>query len=444
MEETIRQCAIVIIGASGDLAKRKLIPALHNIFLQGKLDSSCIVIGSGRSAFDDESFRARFDVSEGFRKILFYHQYIPGLRSFIHAKGTFSRIVFFLAQPPLAYGPTARELHAEGFGNETSIIIEKPFGYDFHSSRALNSEIASCFSESQVFRIDHYLAKEAVQNIMVFRFANSLLNPVWNSRHIESIQINALEDTGITERGAYFDKAGSIRDMIQNHLMQLLCLITMEAPVSLDATDVKHQKVCVMRSMRIDACHRFQYDGYRNEKGVSPISTTETFAEIKLSINNFRWFGTPVYIRTGKAVHRRGTEIGIRFKALPQILYNTAGELPPNQIIFKIQPAEGIILDISTKIPGTNEQQVTQTNMNFCYRDSFRSTIPEAYQRLLYDALRGDHTLFVSAEETEAAWYLLRDVLDRGEVYSYSQGQIPPGKLGVDWIPFDRYKTFCA
>jgi glucose-6-phosphate 1-dehydrogenase len=440
---TIQNCAIVILGASGDLAKRKLIPALNALFLQGKLCGHVAIVGSGRSAFTDDEFRSTFNVSNEFRKHIYYHQYIPGLKEYLEKIGPFGKVIFFLSQPPVAYGPTARELFAEGFRENISLIIEKPFGYDYESARALNSELTSCYKESQLFRIDHYLAKEAVQNIMVFRFANLLFNPVWNSQHIESIQINALENIGIVERGGYFDKSGIVRDMVQNHLLQLLALLTMEAPVSLDADDIKTQKLNILKSIKIQNIYRYQYDGYRQERGVNPESTTETFAELQLTINNMRWAGMPVYIRTGKNVHRKGTEIGVRFKSLPNVLFNENNAIEPNQIIFKIQPAEGIIVDIATKMPGTDEQ-ISQTFMNFCYRDNFSNENPEAYQRLLFDALRGDHTLFVNAQETETAWHLFDKHLDKGEVATYAIGKLPVSKLPVNWIDFDKYVPFCS
>jgi glucose-6-phosphate 1-dehydrogenase len=439
----IDKCAVIILGASGDLSKRKLVPALEALYKQKKLCEGSVIIGSGRSSFTDEEFRSRFPIDLEFAKYIFYHQYIQGLKSYIYSKGTFDRIVFFLSLPPVAYGPTIRELIDEGFEKEISVIIEKPFGYDYASSKALDNELNTYLKESQIYRIDHYLAKEAVQNIMVFRFANSLFNPVWNSSCVESIQISALEKEGIVERGTYFDGAGIIRDMIQNHLLQLLSILTMEPPVSLKADDIKAQKVSVLRTFRIEECYRYQYDGYLKEKDIQSNSKTETFAEMRLSINNFRWTGVPVFIRTGKAAHRRGTEIGIRFKKIPNILFNEEGNLTPNQIIFKIQPAEGIILDIHSKIPGTDDQ-ITQTNMNFCYRDSFNTNIPEAYQRLLFDVLRGDHTLFVSSAETETAWKLVDGILDKGSVDVYDPGYLPQSKLGVNWIDFDKYVSFCS
>lgn len=440
----LSSCAIVIMGASGDLTRRKLVPALNELYRKGKIDDSNVIIGSGRTHFDHQSFRSRFDVDESFAKIMFYHQHISGLKSFIQSKcGSFSRVIVFLSQPPSAYGATTRQLISEGFGSETSIVIEKPFGYDLDSAREINKQIGVSFSEKQIFRIDHYLAKEAVQNLMVFRFANSIFFPVWNSHYIESIQINALESEGVVERGGYFDRSGIIRDMVQNHLLQLLSLLTMEAPVTLDAEDIRRQKINLLRSLRITGCNRYQYRGYRQEKAVASDSMTETFAEISLRIDNFRWAGIPIFIRSGKALHRRGTEIGLRFRKLPGTLYNDSGTVKPNQIIFKIQPSEGIIIDLSAKTPGA-KGLISGTHMNFCYRDSFADEVPEAYQLLIYDVLKGDHTLFVSAEETETAWSLIQDYLDKGDLGYYDFGSKPPGQFQTDWIDFDSYTGICT
>ncbi|MBA7677777.1 Glucose-6-phosphate 1-dehydrogenase [subsurface metagenome] len=439
---SISNSAIVILGASGDLARGKLIPALAKLYEKGDIDSSSLIVGSGRSSFNNETFRSRFDILKEFSELLYYHRGISGLKRFIMQKGSFSRIIFFMALPPSVYAATAEELSREGFGEESILIIEKPYGNDYNSANKLNVEIKSFFDESQIFRIDHYLAKEAVQNILVFRFANSLFYPVWNSRYIESIQINAFESFGVENRGAYFDKAGIIRDMVQNHLMQLLSLTTMEAPVSLEAEDIRVQKISLLKAVSFSESYRYQYNGYRDEKDVADGSTIETYAELKLSINNFRWIGMPVYIRVGKALNRRGTEIGIRFKPLPRLLFNEKGDIPPNIIIFKIQPAEGIILDVSSKIPGS-DMRITNTNMNFCYRDSFDQEIPEAYQRLLLDALRGDRTLFVSAEESELSWKKIGDFLDKGEVKIYPGGTVPESSFNIEWIDFEKYGAVC-
>ena len=263
---------------------------------------------------------------EDFAELLYYHQGLAGVKDFIFSLKEFERVIIFFSLPPKVYGETAAELSGEGFSKETTLIIEKPFGYDIESARELNRDLQHYFDELQIFRIDHYLAKEAVQNILVFRFANALFYPVWNSRYIESIQINALEDIGVEDRGAYFDGAGIIRDMVQNHLMQLLCLLTMEAPVTLEAEEIRNQKMQVLKALEVKRWAKLQYKGYLDEKGVPEGSRTETYAELELTINNFRWTGIPIYVRTGKAVGRKGTEIGIRFKQGPKLLYNNDGD----------------------------------------------------------------------------------------------------------------------
>ncbi len=438
----VSHSAIVILGASGDLAKRKLIPALATLFEQGEIDHTNVIIGSGRSEYTDAAFRARFDIPGDFASLLFYYAGVTGLKKFIESKGRFDQIVVFMALPPSVYSLRAKELADEGFRDETRLIIEKPFGYDYASARQLNDQLHEVYDEKQIFRIDHYLAKEAVQNILVFRFANTLFDPIWNSRQIESIQLSAFETIGVEDRGEYFDTAGTIRDMAQNHLMQLLCLMTMEAPVSLEAEEIRAQKINVLKTISIDSVYRFQYEGYRKERGVRPDSTTETFAEIKLYINNFRWTGMPVYIRVGKELNRKGTEIGIQLKPLPKLLFNQDGRVQANRVIFKIQPAEGIILDLSSKTPGS-ENRLAQTTMKFCYETEFDVEIPEAYQTLLLDALRGNKTLFVSAQETEMSWQKYADFLDKGEIDFYKPGAPPKTKLDVNWIDFERYGSAC-
>ncbi|MBD3344205.1 MAG: glucose-6-phosphate dehydrogenase [Chitinivibrionales bacterium] len=437
-----KNIAIVVLGASGDLAKRKLIPALSRLYEKNEIDNCTAIIGSGRSEFDDTSFRNRFDISPEFARLLSYHRGMKGLKEYIEKKGNFSRIIFFMAIPPVAYASTAEELAAEGFGPNSYLIIEKPFGYDYQSAHTLNHRLARHFDETHIFRIDHYLAKEAVQNILVFRFANSLFYPVWNSKYIDSIQIQAFETLGVENRGAYFDNSGIIRDMIQNHLIQLLCLLTMEAPVSLDAEDVRNQKINILKSIEVRDCCRYQYLGYLDEKGVAPDSTTETYAEMKLSINNFRWAGTPIHIRTGKALNRKGTEIGLKFKKVPRLLFNAADILEPNKIVFKIQPSEGIVIDTISKTPGGGIQ-LSNANLAFCYRNSFKAEIPEAYQRLLLDAIRGDRTLFVGAEETEVSWKKFEPSLGKGKLKYYRKGEVPGPGLTDDWIDFEKYISVC-
>jgi glucose-6-phosphate 1-dehydrogenase len=435
--------AIVILGASGNLTRKKLIPALYQLHRKGLLAGCGRIIGEGRTQFTDEQFRAQVGVRDDFAKLVVYHQGVKGLKKYLSSMGAVSRIIFFFALPPSVYGSTAKELVDEGFGRESSIIIEKPFGSDYASALSLNGELSRYFDESRIFRNDHYLAKDAVQNILVFRFANSLFHPVWNSGYIESIQINAFEEATVSDRAQYFDKAGILRDMVQNHLMQLLCLLTMEPPLTLDADDIRQRKMDVLRSLTVTQCHRWQYDGYRNEPGVSPDSETETFAELSLEINNFRWAGTPIYIRTGKALPRTGTEIGVRFRALPRYLYNEKGTLPQNTIVFLIQPRAGMFLGLSSKTPGM-DIRLSDTNMQFCYNKAFVFEKPEAYQKLLLDALEGDHTLFVGGRETELSWRVLEPVLDAGPCRLYPQKTVPESGLGIEWIDFDKYESACA
>ncbi len=434
-----KKSAIVILGASGDLARRKLIPALLRLCQSGQLEQSSVIIGSGRSALTDEGFRTLFDVPDRFATRLFYHQGIAGLKKYLADKGDFSRIIVFFALPPHVYSDTARELAREGFGAETSIIVEKPFGSDYSSAVAINKELGRYFSESNIYRNDHYLAKEAVQNILVFRFSNYLFYPVWNNHYIESIQINAFEKQGVEMRSQYFDRAGILRDMVQNHLMQLVCLMTMEAPISLSANDISDKKIEILRSINIDECYRYQYDGYRLEQGVDTQSETETYAEIKLHINNLKWAGVPIYIRCGKALDRDGTEIGVRFKRMPIDFFKKQGSNAQNAIVFLIQPQAGIILGISSK-GRSADSPLKNAKITFCYNDS---SIPEAYQQLLIDAIRGDHTLFVRAQEAELAWKLLDGFLDKGILGHYKGKTLPASHFDIEWIDFENFKGNC-
>ena len=443
MSMPVSDSAIIILGASGDLAKRKLIPALERLFHKKEIDDTCRVIGSGRTPFSHDEFRAHFDRDKEFSKLLYYHQGMEGIRDFVFSLKEFKRVIIFFSLPPKVYAHTAAELHKEGFRDEATLIIEKPFGYDLESARKLNADLQRYFHELQIFRIDHYLAKEAVQNILVFRFANAVFYPIWNSRYIDSIQINALEDIGVEDRGAYFDGAGIIRDMVQNHLMQLLSLLTMEAPINLEAEEIRIQKMQILKALEIKRWAKMQYRGYHDEKGVPEDSRTETYAELEMTINNFRWTGIPIYVRTGKAVHRKGTEIGIRFKPGPNLLYNTEGQIPPNQIIFNIQPDAGIVMDFIAREPG-GSGRISSTNMTFCYSSSFLDAeIPEAYQRLLLDAIKGDRTLFVSAEETELSWEKFTPTLQQETPGIYERGALPASPLGIDWIDFDKYGSAC-
>ncbi len=436
--------AIIILGASGDLAKRKLVPALDRLFMQKHIDTDSVIIGEGRSALTDDDFRVKSTCCPEFKNIMFYHQGLTGLKALVDSKGDFEQTVIFMALPPKAYGSTAKALAEDGFGKEVVLVVEKPFGYDYNSAETLNSDLTSNFDESQIFRIDHYLAKEAVQNILVFRFANAIFDPIWNSHYVESIQINAFEDLGVEGRGAYFDTSGIIRDMVQNHLIQLLALLTMEAPVTLAAEDIRQQKLNILRRLKVKEWGKFQCDEYRSEEGIDPKSMTETFAAIRMEINNRRWSGVPIYLRAGKYQNRKGTEIGVRFKKLPPNLFNEHNDIAQNQIVFKIQPAEGIIVDLSSKVPGS-EQRITSTTMKFCYVDHFKNDpIPEAYTRLLLDAIKGDKTLFVSAEESEVSWQKFDGcIADKSDLQFHKRGEIPHVDFEEDWINFELYGSIC-
>lgn len=434
---------LVIAGATGDLSKTKLIPALNLLETKGLLGQVKGIIGTGRTPLSHEEFKALFpETGESFRDKLYYYQGWTGLKQWLNRTFQPQTILFFLSLPPSVYENTAESIREEGFGPESRIVIEKPFGFDLESSRRLNNKLVSLFQEDQIYRIDHYLAKDAIQNILVFRFTNTLFQPVWNNRYIESIQINATETSGIRNRGPYFDKAGILRDMIQNHLTQLLCLLTMEAPASLKPEDIIAEKISILKTLKVKETYRAQYEGYRSEKGVSGDSQTETWAELELSIDNFRWSGVPVFIRTGKAASRNGIEIGIQFKKQPSILYNKEGQLEPNRIIFKVQPHAGIIIDISSKVPG-GDFHITNANMAFCYRDITRERIPDAYLKLLLDALSGDRTLFVTAPENELSWAAYEPVLDKAPLMIYPKGMEPTSQFCTRLIDFARYESYC-
>ncbi len=440
---SVSKTAIVILGASGDLAHRKLIPAIVRLYEQNIIEKSCCVLGSGRSNFNDESFRKTISLPRGFQSLFYYHRGMQGLHDRVLSLGDFEQIIVFMALPPRVYGSTAEELYNQGFRGKVRLIIEKPFGSDLESARTLNSKLKEFYSEKQIYRIDHYLAKEGIQNILVFRFANNIFYPLWNNGYIESIQISAFEELGVESRGAYFDKSGIIRDMVQNHMFQLLALLTMEAPVSLDPEEIRIQKMAILKALEIRECCIQQYEGYRSEPKVSEDSETETYAEMKLEINNFRWSGMPIYIRTGKAAGEKMTTIAITLKEVPRLLFNKEGNLKQNRILIKIQPDSSIIIDHSTKIPGS-DMGITSTDMDFCFSSGRGQDIPDAYEKLLQDALKGDQTLFVSAEETELSWEKIGPYLDQGNPRLYRRGQIPRTELDAQWVDMSQYTGRCT
>ncbi|MFQ5576846.1 MAG: glucose-6-phosphate dehydrogenase [Anaerolineae bacterium] len=443
---------IVIFGASGDLTYRKLIPALYNNFHKGRLPQPARIVGFARRPWDNDFFAAR--LQEGTRQFsptLFNPQtwdafaqtlhYFQGnldaaddyqkLRLFLQTleQGPAHRL-YYLATAPKFYGPAARHLGAAGMADQAegwrNIVVEKPFGRDLASAQALNRAIHAVFNEGQVYRIDHYLGKETAQNIIFFRFANTIFEPVWNRRYVKNVQISVTESVDIGHRAGYYDRAGVLRDMFQNHLLQLLTLIAMEPPASLDADAVRNEKAKVLSAIRPVApagVVRAQYRGYCEAPGVAPNSGTATYAALKLHIDNWRWQGVPFYLRSGKALRRKHTEITIQFQAPPDIMFNLAQSdgFTPNTLSICVQPDEGIHLKFETKVPDSVRES-RSVDMEFHYRDSFGDrALPDAYERLLLDALKGDASLFARSDEIELAWRLIDPILAAVEA-----GTAPP------------------
>ncbi len=445
---------MVIFGASGDLAKRKLLPAIYSLYHKGLLPKDFTVLGYARSDYDDESFRQRAyegvveygddDVDDAtwneFAQGLFYvagaydseadfqrlHQRIGEIDDL---RDTDGNRLFYLATPPAVYETIATQLGAVNLVSPSSescwtrLVVEKPFGHDLKSAHDLNEHLLSIFNEDQIYRIDHYLGKETVQNILVFRFANGIFEPIWNRNYVDNVQITVSESIGVEQRGGYYDKSGALRDMVQNHMLQLVSLTAMEPPVAFDAKAVRDQKVNLLRSIRPlkpedvkDFVVRAQYTagvlgkeeipGYRDEEGVTDDSTTETYVAWKLEIDNWRWNGVPFYLRTGKALPQKVSEIVITFRRVPHLVFQSTDgmeRLSRNVLVIRIQPNEGISLKMNAKQPGPSVKLQT-VNMDFDYGASFGGNPPDAYQRLLLDVILGDSTLFTRRDEVEVAW----------------------------------------
>jgi glucose-6-phosphate 1-dehydrogenase len=456
-------CVLVIFGASGDLTRRKLVPALWSMFQSRVLPEPFAVVGVGRSEMSHEQFRARMReaiadfarvqppsqrVWDRFSQALFYHvgdtddaALYDGLGREIakieRERGTGGNRLFYLATPPSIYSTIVTRLGAanlsrppDGSSGWVRIIIEKPFGRDLASSRSLNQVVTSVFAEEQVYRIDHYLGKETVQNILVFRWANGIFEPLWNRNHVDHVQITVGESIGVEGRGAYYEEAGALRDMIQNHILQLLCLVAMEPPVTFDAGPVRDEKTKVMHAIRpipADEVDRLavrgQYGpgfvggqrvvGYREEQGVSADSITETYAALRLEVENWRWAGVPFYLRTGKRLAKRASEIAVQFKRTPHLVFRRNPEIlaERNLLVLRIQPDEGMSLTFGAKLPG-QDLRVQSVEMDFDYHRAFGGEPPEAYERLLLDAMKGDATLYARGEWVDLAWELLTPVLD--------------------------------
>lgn len=460
-ERAAEPCAIVIFGASGDLTKRKLVPALYSLATQNLLAGGVSVLGTGRTPLTHEAFRsemreavnqfsetASLDTAlwESFAAGLFYtptdtkkpetyETLKDSLANIDRERGSAGNRLFYLSTPPSLYSDIIRLLGATGLnstpgGGWIRIIIEKPFGHDLQSARALNREVLEVFAEDQVYRIDHYLGKETVQNIMVLRFANGIFEPIWNRRYIEHVQITAAESLGVEDRGGYYDTAGAYRDMLENHLLQVLAHVAMEPVATMEANAVRDEKTKVVRAIRPIMAEeigkfavRGQYGeglvggepvkGYRQEGNVNSESNTETYAAVKFLIDNWRWADVAFYLRSGKRLPKRVTEVAIQFRRAPHLLFKRAagGHLEPNALILRIQPDEGISLNFSAKMPG-QAISIRPVKMDFQYGTSFGKKVPEAYERLLLDAMIGDSTLFARGDMVEVGWELAMPILE--------------------------------
>jgi len=463
-------CTVVIFGGSGDLARRKLLPALYNLALDGLLPASA-VIGFSLNELDGEQYRkfaregaerfSRRPVEEAawgdFQRVL---DYVPGsftdpaayarLKARIEAveqnHGLPGNRIFYLSIPPSLIGTCTEQLRAAHLVSSpddprfTRVIAEKPIGRDLGSARQVNETLAHVLDERQIYRIDHYLGKETVQNLLVLRFANSFLEPLWNHKYVDHVQITVCEEEGIGTRSVYYEEAGALRDMVQNHILQTLCLTAMEPPRSLDPDVVRSAKLEVLKSLRpLDEAEversivRAQYGpgthhgesvpGYRREEGVRPDSTTETYVALRLFVDNWRWAGVPFYIRTGKRMPKRASEIAVQLKDVPQILFNTgASPLAPNVISIRIQPDEGMSLRLCSKLPGPRVR-IFPVRMDFRYGSTFGEASPEAYERLLLDVMAGDATLFMRRDAVEASWSWITPIQTAWE------------RSGARWLP---------
>lgn len=463
----------VIFGASGDLTSRKLIPALYTLFRRRRLDPQLHVVGFSRTVYSDEAWRARLeettrayaagafdgDAWREFAQRLSYH---PGdiaqpddfrllAERLDRLDGGSARRAYYLATAPQFYEPAVEHLGRVGLADDDAaprrLVVEKPFGSDAASARQLNESIHRVFRESQVYRIDHYLGKETVQNLLVLRFANAIFEPVWNRNYIDHVQITVAEEVDVGSRAEYYDDAGVVRDMMQNHLLQLLMIAAMESPVRYEADAIRNEKVKVLHAIRpMDAeavarrTFRGQYRGYAASPGVPRTSRTATFAAIQLCIDNWRWQGVPFYLRSGKAMSCRTTQIVIQFREPPQKLFGDGrqGWGDGNRLVIQVQPAEGIQLHFQTKVPDAG-MKLRQTDLDFDFRREFRSRLPEAYERLLLDAVEGDASLFARADEVEAAWKICDPILeawqaaDRPTLFMYDPGCWGPPECS-DWL----------
>jgi glucose-6-phosphate 1-dehydrogenase len=459
-ERRVSSCALVIFGANGDLTRRKLVPALYRLAYERRLPAGFAVLGISRTPLTDEAFRARMRESvarfledtpfeeelwAGFSRGLFY---VPGdvadsglyprlaqrLAEVEPERRTGGNVLFYLATQPSQYAPAAEGLGAAGLARGDGwrrLVVEKPFGHDSASARELNARLQRVFAESDIYRIDHYLGKETVQNILAFRFSNGIFEPLWNRRYVNHVQITAAESIGVEGRGGYYEEAGALRDMVQNHLLQVMATVGMEPTASYEPNAVRDERAKLLRSIRILRLEDVpccavagQYarariggadaPGFREEPGVNPESQVDTYAAVTLFVDNWRWAGVPFYLRTGKRLPRRVTDIAIQFNAAPHLPFQeppNSDHLAPNLLILRIQPEEGISLRFLSKQPGAG-MKLRPVSMDFNYGSSFGARQPWAYETLLLDAIAGDSTLYIRQDAVEASWAVVQPILD--------------------------------
>jgi glucose-6-phosphate 1-dehydrogenase len=464
-------CVVVIFGVTGDLTHRKLVPALYNLAREGDLPERFALIGTSTSVTGADKFRT--DLHDSVAKYSrtkpideeVWKKFAAPLETVVADVNTpddYTKLartieevekrndlpgnrLYYMAVPPGVFPVILRNLRASGLLHPTGatrwsrVVIEKPFGRDLGSARELNRTVAQVIDESQIFRSDHYLGKETVQNILVFRFGNSIFEPIWNRKYIDHVQITMAEDLTVERRGKFYDATGVLRDVVQSHLLQVLALCTMEAPATFKADDIRDEKFKLLRSIRpITAADvatdvvAAQYRGYRSSEGVSPHSRTPTYVALKMAIDNWRWQGVPIYVRAGKGMAARNTEVSIHFQTIPFCLFGNeeiCQRIEPNVLALRIQPHEGIALSFGCKVPG-EDLAVGSVTMNFSYADSFKREPWEAYERLLLDAMRGDHTLFARRDGDEQAWSIITPVLEAWTAGKDPLPEYEPGSAG--------------
>ena len=458
---------IVIFGATGDLTRRKLIPALFQLACKGRLPQPFHIVGFARQEFSDDRFRDYLgEVVREFSQLALradewtaFARNISYMRGDLDAPEDYVRLkqnlegtegnpnanrLYYLSVAPRFFGNAVANLGSSGLGKEEGgwrrVVIEKPFGHDLQSAQLLNRAVHEVFSEEQVYRIDHYLGKETVQNLLVFRFGNRIFEPLWNREHVDNVQITAAETVSVGDRAGYYDQSGVVRDMVQNHLLQLLTMVAMEPPSTLDADSLRNHKVEILRAIRRwspeeEALNTTlgQYRGYRDENGVATGSSTPTYAALRLYIDNWRWQGVPFYLRTGKAMVEKSTEIVIQFRRPPHMMFSSANdeELGPNLLSFCLQPDEGVHLQFGVKVPDQG-MVMGSKDMSFHYDSAFNDqAIPEAYERLLQDSLEGDASLFIRSDHIEEAWRIVAPLLrEQGKSRLPPPEEYEPGSWG--------------